>query len=134
MTDIPPLAATLLRNFRTLHFPRSEVRSTPSVPSRSDWLTTAKACRAERLAVDSYQRQVRQRLHDGHHRFLDRLEPDPEGGGWRLHIFVEDNGALSLLDGITDQECGRGDPVHFDPEQFFMERIGYLNQSDSGFE
>ena len=133
MTDLPTLAATLLANFRTIHFPRSEDRSTPPVPGRPDWFATAKARRAERLAVEAYRRQLRQRLHDGHHRFLDHLEPDPEGG-WRLHIFVEDDGALSLLDGITDQECGPGDPVSFDPEQFVMERLGYLNQSDSDFE
>jgi hypothetical protein len=133
MTHLPTIAAALLANFRTIHFPRPEDLATPSVPSRSDWFATAKACRVERIAVDSYQRQVGQRLHDGHHRFLSHPEPDGEGG-WRLHIFVEDDGALSLLDGITDRECGPGDPVSFDPEQFVMERLGYQNQSDADFE
>ena len=80
------------------------------------------------MAVEAYQRQLRQRLRDGHHRFLDHLERDPEGG-WRLHIFVEDDSALSMLDGIADRECGPGDPVSFDPEQFVMEWLGALNQS-----
>ena len=91
MTDLPTLAATLLANFRTIHFPRSEDRSTPSASSRPDWFTTAKARRAERLAVEAYRRQLRQRLHDGHHRFLDHLEPDPrvDGGStssWRMMV------------------------------------------------
>ena len=45
------------------------------------------------------------------------MEPDPEGG-WRLHIFVADKAALSLLDELTEWECGPGDPVSFDPEEF----------------
>ena len=133
MTDLPTLAATLLVNFRTICFPWSDACSMPPAPSHEEWWRAAKARRAEQLAVEAYRRQLRQRLHDGHHRFLDNLERDPEGG-WRLHIFVADDAALSMLDGITDQECGPGDPVSFDPEEFVMERLGYLNQSASDFE
>jgi hypothetical protein len=50
------------------------------------------------------------------------MEPDPEGG-WRLHIFVADEAALTLLGELTEWECGPGDPVNFDPEEFIAGRL-----------
>jgi hypothetical protein len=121
MTADPILAAALLANFRTIRFPSSENRSTQST-GHSDWWATAKARRADRLAIDAYRHQLRRQLaQSGHHRFLDHLEPDPAEGGWRLHVFVADDHALSILADIN--ACGVGDPVDFDPEEFVAQRL-----------
>jgi hypothetical protein len=50
------------------------------------------------------------------------MESDPEGG-WRLHIFVADEAALTLLDELAEWECGPGDAVSFDPEEFVAGRL-----------
>jgi hypothetical protein len=113
MTDLASLASTLLANFRTIVMPGQE-----DDPNPSDWWGAARARRAEKCAVYAYRDHIRGELvRDGHHRFLHHLEPDPEGG-WRLHLFVTDDLALALLDQITEGQCGTGDPVSFDPEEF----------------
>ena len=66
----------------------------------------------------------------GHHRFLHHLEPDP-AGGWRLHFFVADDAALTLLDELTEGACGPGDPVSFNPEEFVSERLRHLFEIDT---
>ena len=130
MTDLPTLAATLVANFLTIRFPTPVDRSGHSTPSHSDWWTTAKTRRAERLAVDAYRHQMRRQLIEhGHRRFLDHLEPDPEGG-WRLHFFLADDAAMSLLTKASDGECGPGDPAGFDPKEFVAEGLGWLTASD----
>jgi hypothetical protein len=134
MTDLPTLAATLLANFCTIRFPASVDRSAQSTPSLSDWWTTAKARRAERLAVNAYRHQMRRQLIEHcHRRFLDHLEPDPEGG-WRLHFFLADDAAMSLLIEASVGECGPGDPVVFDPKEFVAESLGGLKGIASDFE
>jgi hypothetical protein len=134
MTAHSTLAATLIANFRTIRFPWSDACSMPPAPSHSDWWRTAKARRAHRLAVDVYRRELRQRLaKNGSHLLLDLLEADPDGG-WRLHIFVADDLALSILADISERTCGPGDPVDFDPEEFVMQRIGGLGWMDSDSE
>ena len=66
----------------------------------------------------------------GYRCFLDRMEPDPEGG-WRLHFFVADDAALALLDELTEGDVGPGDPVSFDPGRFVLERIRHLFENDT---
>jgi hypothetical protein len=130
MTDRSALAATLLANFRTIRFATPGDRSARSSRSHSDWWAKAKARRADRLAVDAYRDQIRRRLTEqGHRRFLDYLEPDPDG--WRVHIFVADEPAMSTLADISEGRCGPGDPVNFDPEQFVSEHIGCMEGSDT---
>ena len=53
---------------------------------------------------------------------LHLMEPD-RAGGWRLHFFVVDVAALTLLDELTEGACGPGDPVSFNPEEFVSERF-----------
>jgi hypothetical protein len=119
MTDLADLAAALLANLRTLRIPPSEGRGRPS----GDWFARAKAKRAEHRAAYTCRDRLRRELVDhGHHRFLHHMEPDPEGG-WRLHIFVADEAALTLLDELTEWQCGPGDAVSFDPEDFVVERL-----------
>jgi hypothetical protein len=129
MTVHSTLAATLLANFRTIRFPAFDDRSTPpsTVP---DWFAKAKARCSDRRAVDAYRQRLRRELvAHGHRLFLDHLEPDPEGG-WRLHIFVADDHALSIVANFSEGRFGPGDPVDFDPEEFVtdhfnrMERLG----------
>ena len=90
--------------------------------------------RADRRAVDTYRRHLRGEMaKHGDHRFLDHLEADPEGG-WRLHFFVADEPALSILDDIGECQCGPGDPVDIDPEQFVTASLYKLEETISGFE
>jgi len=134
MTDLPTLAATLMSNFRTIRFPACVDRSAHSTPSHSDWWMTAKARRAERLAVNAYRHQMRRELVEhGYHRFFHHLEADPEGG-WRLHFFLADDTALSVLTEASDGESGPGDPAGFDPKEFIAQSLGWLKRTASNFE
>jgi hypothetical protein len=122
MTDIQALAAALLANFRTIHFQPSE-ECFPRAPTHWDWWESAKVRRADRQAVYHYRQRLRNELiAHGHHQFLDRVEPDPDAG-WRLHLFVADDGAMSLLDVIAGGRCGAGDPGSFKPDEFVQEQL-----------
>jgi hypothetical protein len=121
MTNLTALAATLLANFRTLRIPAPDEHQRPS----DDWWMTAKARRAEKLMAYAYRDQLRRELTDHSHSSLDCLEVDPDGG-WRLHIFVADEGAVALLDEFTQGACGPGDPVTLDPEEFISEQLRRL--------
>ena len=80
-----------------------------------------KARRAAHRAAHAHRDRLRQGLVEhGYRCFLDRMEADP-AGGWRLHFFVADEAALTLLDELTEGACGPGDPVSFDPERI---RVG----------
>jgi hypothetical protein len=132
MTDHSDLAATLRANFRTIHFPRTEDSSRPPDDPHSDWWEAAKARRAERLAIAAFRQRLCQELvAHGHRRFLDNLEPDPEGG-WRFHIFVADDHALSILADISEGRFGPGDPVDFDPEEFVTDHLNRTERLGSG--
>jgi hypothetical protein len=134
MTVLSTLAATLLANFRTIRLPASEDALAKSVPTRANWFQIAKARRAKRLAVDAYRDRIRRELvGHGHHRFFHHLEADPEGG-WRLHFFVADEPALSILADISVGRCGPGDPLDFDPQEFVTDRLGCLKGMASEFE
>jgi hypothetical protein len=131
MTAPSSLAAALLANFRTIRVPAPVARSGRSGSTAPDWFHVVKARRANRRAADAYRDQIRSQLAEhGHCRFLDHLEPDPDGG-WRLHIFVADEPAMSPLADISDGRCGPGDPVNFDPEEFVSEHVGRMERSDS---
>jgi hypothetical protein len=120
MTDLADLAATLLANFRTVRIPSPEGLERPPP---ADWWATAKARRAEHRAAYDCRDQIRRGLVEhGYRRFLHHMESDP-AGGWRLHIFLGDEAALTLLDKLTERECGPGDPVNFDPEEFVAGRL-----------
>ena len=117
MTDFPSLAATLLANFRTIRFPATE-ECFPRSSTHRDWWSAAKARHADRQTVYDYRDRLRNALiAHGHREFLDRMEPDPDGG-WRLHLFVADDAAMHLLGEITEGRCDPGDPASFDPEEF----------------
>jgi hypothetical protein len=132
-TGTMTLAATLLANFRTIHFPRSEDRLMPFPTTTPDWWTKAKARFADRRAVDAYRQRLRRELvAHGHRLVLDHLESNPEGG-WRLHIFVADENALSLLADISEGQCGAGDPLDFDPEEFVADHLNRLERLGSDF-
>jgi hypothetical protein len=113
------LVATLLANFRTIRLPAETLPVRPD-PENKHRLATAKANLAERRAVYDRRDAVRRVLYRRRYPFLDRLEADPEGG-WRHHVFVADEDAVILLEGIDN--CGPGDPVEFDPEEFVIERL-----------
>jgi hypothetical protein len=131
--DSSALAAILLANFRTMRFPPSE-ECFPRAQTHSDWWQAAKARLADRQTVHDYRQRLRRDLiAHGHRQFLDRVEPDP-GGGWRLHLFVADDGAMSLLARITEGRCGAGDPASFDPKEFVQAQLDHsaLQPSLSG--
>jgi hypothetical protein len=120
--DTSALAPSLLAKFRTIHFQPSE-ECFPRAPSHWDWWESAKARRADHQSVYDYRQRLRQELiAHGHGQFLDHVEPDPDGG-WRLHLFVADDGAMSLLDRITEGRCGAGDPASFNPQEFIQEQL-----------
>jgi hypothetical protein len=122
MTDLPTLAATLLANFRTIRFPRTE-ECIPRSPTHWDWWQAAKARRADRQAVYDYRQRLRHELiAHGHHEFLDHVELGPDGG-WRLHVFVVDDAAMLLLDRTTEGRCRAGDPASFNPDKFVQEQL-----------
>jgi hypothetical protein len=124
MTDIETLASSLLANFRTIRLPADALPTQPNLEP-TDWWATTKALRAEKRAVYDLRNRLRRVLIQHRYRFIDRLEPDPEGG-WRIHIFVLDEDALLLLNGIDGKRCEPGDPVDFDPEGFVIERLREL--------
>jgi hypothetical protein len=124
MSDLQTLARHLLANFRTIRLPAE----TPPVQPDSqppDWWAMAKARRAEKRVFYNLRDDIRRVLNQHRHRFIDCQEPDPDGG-WRFHVFVLDDDALALLDGIDDRRCEPGDPVDFDPEEFVIERLREL--------
>jgi hypothetical protein len=121
ITDLTALAAALLANFRTVRVPPPDDLQRPS----DDWWAAAKARRAEKRAAYACRDRLRRELTDHGHPFLDRLEADPDGG-WRLHILVADEAAVALLDTISQDACGPGDPVTFDPEEFISEKLRRL--------
>jgi hypothetical protein len=124
MSDLQTLARHLLANFRTIRLPAE----TPPVQPDSqppDWWAMAKARRAEKRVFYNLRDDIRRVLNQHRHRFIDCQEPDPDGG-WRFHVFVLDDNALALLDGIDDRRCEPGDPVDFDPEEFVIERLREL--------
>jgi hypothetical protein len=139
MTDLAPIAATVLANFVTIRIPRCERLWTwpmadPSTKLRATLLANALA--GENLIV-GYQRQgVRFRLLEaGHRTFFDQKEGDGRDG-WRLHFFCLDPSGVQLLHDIPVGQCGPGDPVSFDPEKFVLhhlrrlERMGLLGTPD----
>jgi hypothetical protein len=141
MIDPPTLAANLLANFRTIRLPPSKPdgRGTGDcsgqvIQSPPDWMTIAKARRADDRAAEACRDRIRRALVEhGHHQFLHYLEPDP-AGGWRLHLFVADDHALLLVDEFTDARIVAGAPASFDPEEFVMQRLGRLVWPDSDSE
>ena len=141
MIDPPTLAAILLANFRTIQLPPSEPhskaagdRSGQAAQSPPDWMTIAKARRADDRAAEACRDRIRRALVEhGHHQFLQYLEPDP-AGGWRLHLFVADDHALLLVDEFTDARIVAGAPASFGPEEFVMQRLRRLVGLDSDFE
>lgn len=122
MSDLQTLAAKMLTNFRTSHLCSED--GLPRSQTHSDWWQAAKARIAYRRAVRAFRDELRADLIEhGHHQFFDHLEPDPEGG-WRLHIFLADDAAASLLDEIGGELCVMGDPVALDPEERVRECLG----------
>ncbi len=131
MTAHSTLADTLIANFRTIRFPASDDHSTPPSTTHPDWWATAKARCADRLAVDTYRKRLHLELvAHGHRLFLDHLEPDPDGG-WRLHIFVADDHALSIVANFSEGRFGPGDPVDFDPEEFVTDHLNSMERHGS---
>ena len=124
MTEIETLANNLLANFRTIRLPADALPARPNF-SPTDWWATTKALRAEKRAVYDLRDRLRHILIEHRQPFIDRLEPDPEGG-WRIHIFVLDEDALALINGTDSWHLGSGDPVDFDPEEFVIERLREL--------
>ena len=124
MSDPQTLVRHLLANFRTIRLP-AEVPPVRPTLQPSDWWAMAKARLAEKRVLYNLRDRLRRVLIEHRHRFIDCWEPDPEGG-WRLHIFVLDDDALPLLDGIDGRRCEPGDPVDFDPEEFVIERLREL--------
>jgi hypothetical protein len=125
ITDLTALAAKLLANFRTVRVPTPDDLQCPS----DDWWGSAKARRAEKRAAYACRDRLRRALTDDGHPFLDCLEADPDGG-WRLHIFVADDSAAALLDTVTQDTCGPGDPVTLDPEEFISEQLRRFQCAD----
>ena len=123
MTDLLTLATTMLGNFRTIRIPSPD-DCLPRRPTHLDWWQVAKARIAARRTAHAYRDEVRAALvRLGHRRVLDNLEPDPEGG-WRLHLFLGDDAAVSVLEEIANELCVLGDPLTLDPEEFVREQLG----------
>jgi hypothetical protein len=121
MNDIETLANSLLANFRTIRLQAVALPTRPDLQP-TEWWEMAKARYAEKRVVYDLRDRLRRILIQHRQRFMDRMEPEPEGG-WRIHIFVLDEEALALLDGIDGRRCEPGDPVDFDPENFVIERL-----------
>jgi hypothetical protein len=139
MTDLAPIAATLLANFATVRIRRRERLWTwpyPDLSLRRHIGSRSIAFAGERLIAGCRRTRLRGHLLEhGHRAFFDRLEgggPD----GWRLHFFCYDPAAVLLLHDIPIVGCGRGDPRGFDPEKFVLhhlrrlERMGLLGTAD----
>jgi hypothetical protein len=124
MSDLQTLARRLLANFRTIRLPAETLPVRPN-SQPPDWWAMTKARYAEKRMLYDLRDRLRRILIQHRHRFIDCQEPDPEGG-WRLHIFVLDEEALALLDGIGGRRCEPGYPVDLDPEEFVIERLREL--------
>jgi hypothetical protein len=138
MTDLVVLAATLLSNFLTVRFPRNAemwrvLDEDLSFEVRIRCLSHA--LRGELLSVGCHRHSLRLGLvRHGLRQFLDYVEGDP-AGGWRIHLFLFDASAISIVPLITEGDVGPGDPVHFDPKQFVqrrLERLGILRRLTGG--
>ena len=134
MTDLVVLAATMLANFVTVRFSRNAemwrvLDEDLSFEVRIRCLNHA--LRGELLSVGCYRHGLRLGLvRHGHSQFLDYVEGDPSGG-WRIHLFLCDASAISIIPLITEGDVGPGDPVRFDPRQFVqrrLERLGILRR------
>jgi hypothetical protein len=132
MTDLASIATTLLANFATVRIPRCErlwAWPEPDPSPRLRLRLVANALAGETLIGSCYRQCVRCHLLEaGHRAFFDRIEgggPD----GWRLHFFCLDPAAVALLSGIGLGQCGPGDPVSFDAENFVMHHLHRLERS-----
>jgi hypothetical protein len=139
MPDLLTLAATLLANCMTVRIPRCERLWTWPVadpPPKLHAKLFANAVAGESLIIRCHRQYLRGHLLDqGYRAFFDRLEGGgPEG--WRLHFFCLEPSALSVLRDAGVGECGPGDPMTFDPQEFVlcrlrqMERRGQLGRPD----
>jgi hypothetical protein len=127
MTDLATLAADLLANFRTLRIPTPERLEGPP----GDWWAMVKARRGAHRAIHACRDRLRQGLVENDYRcFLDRIEPDSDGG-WLLHFFVADFAALPLLDLLAEGASGPGNALSFDAEKFVLQRIRYLIENET---
>ena len=118
MTDLVALADKLLANFYTVRIPAPE----PIETMLGDFFAPAKVRVAARREVEAVRDNIRLGLAERGHRILHHLEEDPDGG-YRLHIFLSDDEVQSVLNETTKCNCGPGDPVDFDPEEFVRERL-----------
>ena len=124
--DLPALAATLLRNFVTVRFPRTEQlwtilneRLTDDARARC----TEIAWKGEALCVCARRNVLRLGLAElGCREFLDHVEADPNGA-WRIHLFFADDEAVKVVPEITDGSITSGDPLHFDPARFVERQL-----------
>jgi hypothetical protein len=138
MNELVLLAAAMLANFVTVQFRRNAAMwgvldEDLSFGVRIRCLNHA--LRGELLSVGCYRHGLRLGLvRHGHSQFLDYVEGDP-AGGWRIHLFLRDAGAISIIALFTEGDMGPGDPVHFDPRQFVqrrLERLGILGRLTDG--
>ena len=132
MTDPTTVAAILLANFVTIQIPRCErlqSRPDPDLSLRRYIESRSIALAGEHLVADCHRHILRQRLlDDGHRAFFDRVEGGgPEG--WRLHFFCRDPLAATALHDAGLGECGSGDPVNFNAEEFVIRRLHYLERT-----
>ncbi len=125
ITHLTALTAVLFANFHTVRVQAQDDLQRPP----DDWWGSAKAWRAEKRAAYAYRDRLHRELINHGHPSLDSLEADPDGG-WRLHIFVADEAAVALLDTISQDAGGPGDPVTLDPEDFISERPHRLQCAD----
>ena len=128
------LIPTLLANFVTVRFPRSEGVWTileQDLPDDLRFACLGHALRAETLAAGCRRIALREGLRQyGHQQVLDRLEGDP-AGTWRLHLFLPAREAIDVLPVLTDGRISPGDPLAFDPEAYVtcsVQRIALLQQ------
>ena len=124
MTHLPTLAATLLTNFVTIRLRRCDRLWTwpMSVPLPDVY------CKVVEITLGCNRQYLRQRLlDDGYRAFFDRLEGDGPDG-WRLHFFCLDPSAIAILRYDDLGECGPGEPVTFDPENFVVRRLRQLER------
>ena len=132
MTDIETLTACLLANAVTIRIPRHQglqSRPDPGSSLRHHIETRSIALAGERLVADCHRHHLRQcLLEDGHRAFFDRVEgggPD----GLRLHFFCLDPSAVTVLRAARVGEVGPGETVHFNAEEFVIQRLRQLERS-----
>jgi hypothetical protein len=131
MTDIETLTACLLADFVTIRIPRCErlrSSSNPEPSLRRHIESRSIELAGERLAANCHRHLIRQHLlDDGHRAFFDRIEgggPD----GWRFHFFCLDP-AVTVLHAAGVGVVGRGETVHFNAEEFVIQRLRQLERS-----